>query len=59
MSEFYDDPVSYSSVRHNYEHAGRTKPPRFRDDQLAIGGIVAAVLVMILLIVGFVALGVS
>jgi hypothetical protein len=57
MSEFYDEPVSYSSVRHNYQHGGRTKPPRFRDDSLAIGGIVAAGLVVMLFVVGMIALG--
>jgi hypothetical protein len=59
MSEFNDEPVSYGSIKHNYEHAAKTRRPRFRDDSLAIGGIVAACLVVFLFIVGIIALGVK
>lgn len=69
MSDFDElvfPPVSYEDVQHNYRprhnrRGGRHAIPRvrFRDDSLAIGGIVAAVIVVFLFIVGIISLGVT
>jgi hypothetical protein len=67
MSEFDElvfPPVSYEDVKHNYSprHARRggrhaMPRPRFRDDSLAVGGIVAAIIVVFLFVVGIISLG--
>lgn len=69
MSDFDElvfGPVHYEDVKGNYlprhvRRGGRHAMPRvrFRDDSLAIGGIVAAVIVVFLFVIGIVALGVN
>ena len=69
MSDFDDlmyQPVAYDDVKHNYQprHARRggrhaMPRPRFRDDSLAIGGIVVAVLIVFLFVIGLVSLAVT
>ena len=48
------EPVKYENIKHNYEQRMNKHPQRWSDNSMAIGGIVLAVIVTFLTILGIV-----